>query len=62
MLVPFRVELYADTGKRVICYDRPSSSLATLEDRARDALASSLDERLQSLIGAFASPIGTVAS
>ena len=59
MLVPFRVELYADTGNAVISYDRPSSSLATLENRALDALGSSLDEKMQSVIGALASPVGT---
>jgi hypothetical protein len=55
MLVPFRVELYAVAGKAVISYDRPSSSLATLENRALDALGNSLDldEKMQSLLGAL---------
>ncbi|MET4212895.1 DUF302 domain-containing protein [Bradyrhizobium sp. LA2.1] len=59
MLVPFRVELYADAGKSVISYDRPSSSLDTLDNRALDALGSSLDAKMQSLIGALASPVDT---
>jgi hypothetical protein len=39
---------------------RPLSSLATFENRALDALGSSLDEKMQSLIGALASPVGTI--
>jgi hypothetical protein len=55
MLVPFRVELYANAGKAVISYDRPSSSLSTLENPAFDALGISLDAKMQNLIGALAS-------
>jgi uncharacterized protein (DUF302 family) len=54
MLVPFRVEIYADESGAVLSYDRPSSSLASLRNKTLDALGLSLDGKMERLIAALA--------
>lgn len=54
LLVPFRVEIYAEGGKAMISYDRPSSSLGTLENAAINSIGAALDQKIAAVIAAIA--------
>jgi uncharacterized protein (DUF302 family) len=54
MLVPFRVEIYAEENGAVLSYDRPSSSLASLRNNTLNTLGTSLDSKMDSLLAALA--------
>jgi uncharacterized protein (DUF302 family) len=54
MLVPCRIEIYADESGAVLSYDRPSSSLASLRNNTLNALGVLLDEKMEGLIASLA--------
>jgi uncharacterized protein (DUF302 family) len=54
MLVPFRVEIYADESGAILSYDRPSSSLASLRNDTLNALGVLLDEKMKSFVASLA--------
>jgi hypothetical protein len=53
MLVPFRVEIFADEDGATIPYDLPSSSLATLGNAKIDVIGGQLDDRIAAVIAAL---------
>ena len=53
MLVPFRVEVFADEDGAAITYDLPSSSLATLGNAEIDVIGGQLGDKIAAVIAAL---------
>ena len=53
LLVPFGVQVYSEGGTGIISYNRPSSTLGTLENAEIDKIGKGLDEKIEVAIAAM---------